>query len=206
MDQETRSRDKAISWATVYASSSNALHEDYYRHASQVGEILGKAGISIRYGGGGVGLMRAMADSAMSKGGYVHGVIPDFLNTVEHGHKSLPGLDVVSSMAERKQKMLENSDAVVALPGGSGTLEELFEVLTLKRLGKFLGPIVLVNTRGYYDRLSDLLNHIVGERFMAKGHLEMWSIINSPSELLAAFNAAPEWSSDARKFAAVRSS
>jgi len=204
MDQETETHAKAIRCATVYASSSNSLHEDYYRDASRVGEILGNAGIDIRYGGGGVGLMRAMADAALSSGGHVHGVIPDFLNTVEHGHKSLPRLDVVASMAQRKEKMLENSDAVVALPGGSGTLEELFEVLTLKRLGLFLGPIVLVNTRGYYDRLGHMLEYVIEEKFMANGHLEMWSIINEPSELLDAFSRAPAWSSSARSFAAVR--
>ena len=204
MDQETETHAKAIRCATVYASSSNSLHEDYYRDAARVGEILGSAGINIRYGGGGVGLMRAMADSAMSNGGHVHGVIPDFLNTVEHGHKSLPRLDVVESMAQRKAMMLENSDAVVALPGGSGTLEELFEVLTLKRLGKFLGPVVLVNTRGYYDKLNQLLEYIVNERFMGDGHLEMWSMINTPSELLDSFSKAPAWSESARSFAAVR--
>ena len=111
MDQETQTHAKAIRCATVYASSSNALHEDYYRDAQQVGEILGEASINIRYGGGGVGLMRAMADAALSKGAHVHGVIPDFLNTVEHGHKSLPQLDVVKTMAERKARMLEGSDA-----------------------------------------------------------------------------------------------
>ena len=204
MDQETKSHAKAIQCATVYASSSNALHEDYYRDASVIGDVLGGAGINIRYGGGGVGLMRAMADAAMARGGFVHGVIPDFLNTVEHGHKSLPRLDVVSTMAERKQKMLENSDAVIALPGGSGTLEELFEVLTLKRLGKFLGPIILVNTRGYYDRLGHMLEIVIQEKFMASGHLEMWSIIDDPSELLEAFNQATPWSSDAGSFAAVK--
>lgn len=204
MDQETQTHAKAIRCATVYASSSNALHDDYYRDAHQVGEILGKASINIRYGGGGVGLMRAMADAALSKGAHVHGVIPDFLNTVEHGHKSLPQLDVVKTMAERKERMLEGSDAVVALPGGCGTLEELLEVLTLKRLGQFLGPIVLVNTRGYYNRLAELLEHIVGERFMGNGHLKMWSVIGEPSELLAAFETAPAWSASARSFAAVR--
>ena len=106
MDQETRINARPIRCATVYASSSNSLHEDYYRDASAIGEILGSAGIDIRYGGGSVGLMRAMADAAMSKGGHVPGVIPDFLNTVEHGHKSLPSLDVVQTMAQRKQKML----------------------------------------------------------------------------------------------------
>lgn len=204
MDQETNSRARTIRCATVYASSSNSLHEDYYRDASLVGEILGGAGIGIRYGGGGVGLMRAMADSAMARGGHVHGVIPDFLNTVEHGHKSLPRLDVVQTMAQRKEKMLESSDAVVALPGGSGTLEELFEVLTLKRLGKFLGPVVLVNTRGYYDRLAQMLEYIVSERFMGDTHLKMWSMIEDPAGLLDAFEAAHAWSADAQKFAAVR--
>lgn len=204
MDQETQTHAKAIRCATVYASNSNALHEDYYRDAHQVGEILGEASINIRYGGGGVGLMRAMADAALSKGAHVHGVIPDFLNTVEHGHKSLPQLDVVKTMAERKARMLEGSDAVVALPGGCGTLEELLEALTLKRLGLFLGPIVLVNTRGYYNRLAELLEHIVGERFMGNGHLKMWSIIDEPSELLASFRTAPAWSASARSFAAVR--
>lgn len=204
MDQETGTSAKAIRCATVYASSSNALHEDYYRDAGIVGDVLGKAGIDIRYGGGGVGLMRAMADAAMARGGHVHGVIPDFLNTVEHGHKSLPRLDVVTSMAQRKQKMLENSDAVVALPGGSGTLEELFEVLTLKRVGQFLGPIVLVNTRGYYDRLGHMLEYVIEEKFMANGHLQMWSMIDEPSDLLKAFSEAATWSSEARKFAAVK--
>lgn len=204
MDKERQFHVGPIRCATVYASSSNALHEDYYRDARVVGEILGGSGIDIRYGGGGVGLMRAMADAALGKGGHVHGVIPDFLNTVEHGHKSLPSLEVVRSMAERKQKMLEGSDAVVALPGGSGTLEELFEVLTLKRLGQFLGPVVLVNTRGYYDRLADMLHHAIGENFMSGQHLRMWSVIDEPATLLSAFHAAPAWCEEARSFAAVR--
>ena len=204
MDQETQFHDGPIRCVTVYASSSNALHEDYYRDAQRVGEILGAAGIDVRYGGGGVGLMRAMADAALANGGHVHGVIPDFLNTVEHGHKSLPKLDVVRTMAERKQKMLEGSDAVISLPGGSGTLEELFEVLTLKRLGQFLGPVVLVNTRGYYDRVVEFLQHCIDEHFMGEGHLKMWSIIAEPDGLLEALRSAPGWSRSAKDFAAVR--
>lgn len=204
MDQETQACGGPIRCATVYASSSNALHEDYYRDAGIVGEVLGGAGIDIRYGGGGVGLMRAMADAALARGGHVHGVIPDFLNTVEHGHKALPRLDVVRTMAERKQKMLEGSGAVVALPGGSGTLEELFEVLTLKRLGQFLGPVVLINTRGYYTRMVELLQYSIGERFMSGEHLRMWSLVEDPATLLDAFRAAPAWSAEARSFASVR--
>ncbi|MFC1690122.1 TIGR00730 family Rossman fold protein [Pseudomonadota bacterium] len=189
---------------TVYASSSNALADSYYDAASRLGSVLGRAGVDIVYGGGGVGLMRDMADHALSEGAHVHGVIPDFLNTVEHGHKSLSRLEVVNDMRERKRRMLIDSDAVVSLPGGSGTFEELFEVLTLKRLGDFLGPIVLVNTRGYFDRFVGFLQHSVSERFMSERHLDMWSVVDQPEEVFEGMRSARKWSAEARKFAAVR--
>jgi uncharacterized protein (TIGR00730 family) len=198
--------DKApdhVKRVTVYASSSNALAESYYEAAARLGKVLGRAGLDIVYGGGGVGLMRAMADEALAEGAYVHGVIPDFLNTVEHGHQSLSRLEVVSDMRERKHRMVEDSDAVVSLPGGSGTFEEVFEVLTLKRLGQFLGPIVLVNTNNYFDRCIDFLRHSVSERFMSNRHLDMWSIVAEPEQVLDAMHSAKKWSAEARKFAAV---
>lgn len=193
-----------IQLVTVYASSSGALPPAYYEAAEQLGTWLGQAGLDIIYGGGGCGLMGAMADRALAEGAHVHGVIPDFLNTVEHGHNGLSRLDVVSDMRERKHRMIENSDAVIALPGGSGTLEEVFEVMTLKRLGQFLGPIILVNTHGYYDRLDAFLRHAVSERFMAEMHLDMWVTVNEPGQVIRALHEAEEWSADARKFAAVR--
>jgi uncharacterized protein (TIGR00730 family) len=189
---------------TVYASSSNALPDAYYDAAARLGAVLGRAGLGITYGGGGVGLMGVMADRALAAGASVRGVIPGFLNTVEHGHSSLEDLVVVADMRERKHRMLEESDAVVCLPGGSGTLEEVFEVITLKRLGQFLGPIVLINTLDYYDRLDAFLRHAVAERFMAERHLEMWSLVASPENVLRAFHEAPRWSAEARRFAAVR--
>lgn len=189
---------------TVYASSSNGLADSYYDAASRLGTALGRAGLDIVYGGGGVGLMRRMADSAMAEGAHVHGVIPHFLNTVEHGHDNLSQLEVVSDMRERKHRMIENSDAVVSLPGGSGTLEEVFEVLTLKRLGLFLGPVVLVNTNGYYNRFTDFLEHAIAERFMSERHLEMWSVVDEPEQVIGAMNTATAWTEDARRFAAVR--
>ena len=190
---------------TVYASSSNAIAVSYYEATVRLGRILGGAGLDIVYGGGGVGLMRAMADNALEAGAYVHGVIPGFLNTVEHGHKNLSQLEVVEDMRERKHRMLVGSDAVVSLPGGSGTFEEVFEVLTMKRLGKFLGPVVLVNTNNYFDRLVDFLEHSVSERFMSRLHLDMWSVIDEPEQVLGALSSAKAWSSDAFKFAAVSS-
>jgi uncharacterized protein (TIGR00730 family) len=199
--------DKApagITRVTVYASSSNALADEYYDAASRLGQLLGRAGLEIVYGGGGVGLMRAMADNALAAGAHVHGVIPQFLNTVEHGHKNLSRLEVVEDMRERKHRMIADSHAVISLPGGSGTFEELFEVLTLKRLGLFLGPVILVNTRGYYDRFVDFLQHSVRERFMSERHLEMWSLVDQPEQVLEALHHAPPWSTDARSFAAVQ--
>lgn len=189
---------------TVYASSSNGLAAVYYDAAERLGSVLGRAGLDIVYGGGGVGLMGAMADRALAEGAHVHGVIPGFLNTVEHGHGKLPRLDVVADMRERKHRMIEDSHAVIALPGGSGTLEELFEVITLKRLGQFLGPILMLNTNGYYDRLDAFLRNAVRERFMSDRHLEMWSMVDEPEDVPRALHDAAEWSADARQFAAVR--
>ena len=189
---------------TVYASSSNGLAPEYYEAAERLGAVLGRAGLGILYGGGGVGLMGAMANRAMAEGAHVHGVIPGFLNTVEHGHAGLSSLEVVSDMRERKERMIDGSDAVIALPGGSGTLEELLEVVTLKRLGRFLGPILMINTNGYYDRLADFLENAVRERFMAGKHLEMWSLVDQPEDTLRALHEAAAWSPEAREFAAVR--
>lgn len=204
MQIHAQSAPNRIKRVTVYASSSNALADEYYQAAARLGALLGKAGLQISYGGGGVGLMREIANSAMAEGAQVHGVIPHFLNTVEHGHDKLTSMEVVDDMRERKHRMLVGSHAVVSLPGGSGTFEELFEVLTLKRLGQFLGPVVLVNTRGYYDRFANFLTHSVAERFMSEQHLAMWSIVDEPEQVLQAMHDATEWSEDARKFAAVQ--
>ena len=204
VDMESREAPEAIKRVTVYASSSNALAESYYDAAARLGTVLGQAGVDIVYGGGGVGLMRAMADRALGEGAHVHGVIPDFLNTVEHGHKSLSRLEVVSDMRERKHRMLVDSDAVVSLPGGSGTFEEVFEVLTLKRLGVYVGPIVLVNTMGFYDRLLGFLEHSVSECFMGNEHADMWDVVNEPGEVVEALVNARPWSSEALQFANVR--
>ncbi len=201
---QTRLAPENVKRVTVYASSSNGLAESYYDAAARLGAVLGRAGVDIVFGGGGVGLMRSMADSALAQGAHVHGVIPGFLNTVEHGHKNLSRLEVVGDMRERKHRMIEDSDAVVTLPGGSGTFEEVFEVMTLKRLGQFLGPIVMVNTNNYFDRFVDFLEHSVAERFMSDLHMDMWSLVQEPEQVIEALHSAKSWSRDARKFAAVR--
>ncbi len=192
-----------VNTVTVYASSSAALKPVYYDAARRTGEILADAGMAVVYGAGGGGLMGSMADGALSRNGKVYGVVPQFLQDLELTHRSLTGLRIVSDMHKRKQLMLQDSDAVVTLPGGSGTYEELFEALTMKRLGRWVGPIVLVNTDGFYDGLLSFLQHSIEQRFMGSNHLKMWTVVDEPEQILAAIALAPAWDSDALQFANV---
>jgi uncharacterized protein (TIGR00730 family) len=131
-------------------------------------------------------------------------VIPKFMMELEWGHDDLTELHVVEDMRTRKHEMLTRSSAVVALPGGTGTLEELFEAITLKRLGLFLGPIVIVNTRGYYDPLIVQLSSAIDERFMDNRHKSMWTVVAGPDDVLPALDTAAAWGEDSRNFAVVR--
>jgi hypothetical protein len=188
----------------VYCASSSACDAVYHDVARRLGALLADRGYSIIYGGGAVGSMGALADGAVARGGKIVGVLPKFMQELEWGHTKLTELRVVEDMRVRKHMMLSESDGVVALPGGSGTLEELFEALTLKRLGLYTKPIVLVNTRNYFQPLIELLDHAIAERFMDRRHFEMWQIVDSPEQVPAALENAPPWSEAARDFAAVR--
>jgi uncharacterized protein (TIGR00730 family) len=163
--------------------------------------VLAEDGITIVYGGGSVGSMGVLADAALAAGGQLIGILPKFMNDLEWGHKSLTELRLVDDMHHRKRMMIEESDAVVALPGGSGTFEELLEAITWKRLGLYVGPIVIVNVRGFYEPLRDLLENAVKERFMDERHRQMWTFVDRPEEVLEAIRSAPEWSAEARTFA-----
>jgi uncharacterized protein (TIGR00730 family) len=187
----------------VYCASSRVCHPDYHAAARRLGRVLADSGFAINYGGGGVGSMGALADGAISRGGRVIGILPKFMQELEWGHKGLSELRLVEDLRTRKHLMLTESHAVVALPGGSGTLEELFEAVTLKRLGFYLNPIVLVNTRNYFDPLIKLLASAVAEGFMDERHPAMWQVVAEPEEVPAAIELAPAWSPEARKFAAL---
>ncbi len=187
----------SIRTVTVYAASSQALDPVYVDAAARLGTVMGRQGYRVVYGGGSHGLMGAMADAALAAGGQVHGIIPEFLTQVEQGHQGLTSLEVVADMRTRKARMLEGSDTVIALPGGCGTFEELFEAMTLKRLGQFLGPIVLVNTSNYYHTLLEFLHHSVSEHFMSQVHLDMWQTVKEPEDVPGALEQAKPWSSRA---------
>ena len=188
----------------VYCASSQRCDAAYHAAAHRVGGVLAEHGYAIVYGGGAKGSMGAVADGALACGGRVRGILPRFMQDLEWGHPQLTELRIVEDLRVRKHLMLSESHGVVALPGGCGTLEELFEALTLKRLGLYVHPIVLLNTNGYFKPLVELLRHAVAERFMGERHLDMWQVVGEPEEIPHALATAPPWSEDAREFAAVR--
>jgi uncharacterized protein (TIGR00730 family) len=188
----------------VYCASSQRCDAAYHDAARELGAVLADHGFSIVYGGGAVGSMGALADGALARGGNIVGVLPRFMQELEWGHPRLTELRIVEDMRARKHAMLSQSHGLVALPGGSGTLEELFEAITLKRLGLYLYPIVLVNTRNFFAPLVTLLEHAVAERFMNRRHLEMWQLVSRPADVPDALTKAAPWPADARSFATVQ--
>ena len=188
----------------VYAASSARIDETFHADARALGEALARAGSRIVYGGGSQGLMGSLADGALSAGGEVVGILPKFMADLEWGHPGLTQLELVEDMRERKHRLLTGSDAVVALPGGCGTLEELFEAITLKRLGLYFNPILLLNTRGFYAPLQRFMESVIGERFMNPEHAAMWSLVDRVEDVLPAIAATPRWREDARNYAVVR--
>jgi uncharacterized protein (TIGR00730 family) len=196
--------DTAERIVCVYCASSETANPVYRQAAERLGAVLARGGCTVIYGGGGSGSMRALADGALSAGGRVVGILPSFMAELEWAHPDLSQLEIVEDMRARKHRMLTGSDGVVALPGGTGTFEELFEALTLKRLGLYLNPIVLVNTRRFFDPLLEALEAAVRERFMDDRHRRMWQVVREPEEVLTALATAERWDESARAFAVPR--
>ena len=175
----------------VYCGSSSRV-DAIYRDASRtLGSILAAAGIELIYGGGRVGLMGILADAVLAGGGRVTGIIPAHLHDAEVGHHGISELLVVGSMHERKRLMFERSDAFVALPGGLGTLDETFEILTWKQLRLHDKPIVIVDVGGYWRKLLALIDQIVDEGFAAPGILGHFQTVERVEDVLPAISAAP---------------
>lgn len=187
----------------VFCASSRQVDSIYLKAAYRLGAILARESITVVYGGGAVGLMGELANGAMAEGGKVIGIIPEFMYDLKWGYDGITELKIVKDMSERKKLVMDGSDAIVALPGGCGTFEELFEALTMKRLGFYLNPIILVNVNGFYDSLIVLLERSIAEKFMDTRHREMWSVVDRPEEVLEAINNAPQWQSTARYFASL---
>lgn len=192
-----------ISSVCVYCASSTKIAPVYFEAATKLGMLLGERKLRLINGAGSIGLMCAVSDATLAAGGTATGVIPRFM--VEQGwhHPELTELIEVESMHERKQLMADLSDAVIALPGGCGTLEELLEIITWKQLGLYLNPVVILNINHYFDPLLAMLRLAVDEQFMRAQHAEMWAVAETPEEAVELIYSLPAWDKEIRKFAAI---
>lgn len=171
----------------VFCGSSSGKAAHYAEEAAAVGALLAERGLGVVYGGGQVGLMGVVADAALAAGGEAIGVIPKHLMRAEIAHHGLTELHVVEDMHERKATMAALSDGFLALPGGAGTLEELFEVWTWAQLGLHAKPVGLVDIGGYYTKLGEFIDHMVEEGFLNVPSRELVTIDSDPAALLDAF-------------------
>ena len=187
----------------IYCASSSKVAQEYNDIAYELGALLAREGITAITGAGSIGLMSQVEDGALENGGKAIGVIPRFM--VEQGwhHTGLTDLHITESMHSRKELMAELSDAVIALPGGCGTMEELCEIITWKQLGLYLNPIVILNINGYYDPLIAQLAKAVEEHFMGELHSRIWSVATTPAEAIEIIRSTPRWNSEVRKYAAL---
>jgi len=154
----------------VFASSSSRIDKRYAEAAAELGRLFARARMNVIYGGGGIGLMGVMADAVIENNGSITGVIPSFMNDEGWGNPRIKDMIVTTDMGDRKKNMFARADAVVALPGGIGTLEELTEAITLKQLGLFKGPVVILNTLNFYRSFIDFLEHMVVGNFLRREH------------------------------------
>ena len=174
---------KKIKSVCVYCASSSKINPRYFEAARETGRLLAQNGMRCVCGAGNQGLMGTLADSVLENGGEVLGVIPRFMIDEGWCHKGLTETIVTADMHERKERMAQEADAVIALPGGCGTMEELFEIITWKQLGLFLNPI--------------------GENFMRQEHARMWQVAQTPQEAVDAIQNMPVWDKNIRKIAAI---
>jgi uncharacterized protein (TIGR00730 family) len=178
---------RAMERLCVFCGSRPGAHPDYVRAAEELGRALAERGIGLVFGGGSVGLMGAVADALLDAGGAATGVIPQRLVDREIAHPGVADMRVVDSMTERKALMAELADGFVVLPGGTGTLDELFEVFTWAQLGLHAKPIGLLDARDYWARLVGFLDHAVEERFLPVEHRERLLVEQRAEALLEAF-------------------
>ena len=194
---------KDIKSIAVYCASSNKVRASFVEAAETLGAIFASHGIRLIYGDGGIGLMAAVAKGVLDAGGEAIGVIPRFM--VEQGWNNPRSTKtiVTETIHERKATICNISDAMVALPGGIGTFEELLECLTWKQLGLHNNPVVILNMDGYYDRLLSCIDLMVEEQMMRPIHKDMYVVVSTPEEVLPAILGGPEWDPSTRRLAAI---
>jgi len=175
----------------VYCGASERGDPRHLDAAEALGRLAAERGVGIVFGGGDVGMMGAVADGALAAGGVVTGVIPEILAAREVAHRGVTEMIVVKSMHARKQRMFELSDAFCILPGGLGTLDEAFEILTWKQLSLHDKPVILLNLESYWNPLVRLLDHLVATKYASPRHIHMWQVVTKIEDVFDAVSAAP---------------
>lgn len=192
-----------VSSISVYCASSSKIDPAYMEEAYKVGQLLARAGITLINGAGNMGLMKASSDGCLEAGGRAVGIIPGFMIAEGWCHQGMSEIIETPDMHIRQQKMAEAGDAAIVLPGGCGSMAELFELITWKQLGLYLKPIVILNTNGYYDALLQQLEQAAEEQFMRKEHLQIWRVAQTAEEAVQLATSTPMWDTNVRRFAAV---
>ena len=187
----------------VYCASSSQVKQVYFDEAYRLGQLLAQEQIGVVYGDGGIGLMGALAKGVLAEKGEITGVIPQFMVDEGWNNPASTRTIVVQTMHERKAKIADLADAMVALPGGIGTFEELLECLTWKQLGLHTKPVVILNTCGYYDSLLAAIDRMVAEHFIRPVHKEMFAVVNTAEEVIPALLNAKPWDKSTRRDAAL---
>ncbi len=182
---------EAIKTVCVYCGSSAHVSDVYKQATVELGTYLSQQGVGVVYGGGRVGLMGLLADTVVENKGSVIGIIPEYLVYKEIQHEHLTEMHVVDSMHTRKRMMVDKSDAFIILPGGFGTLDEAFEIMTWRQLGMHQKPVVFLNVNNYWDKLFDLVDHIATEKFSGAESRNLFSIAETMADLPKALSAAP---------------
>jgi uncharacterized protein (TIGR00730 family) len=183
---------KDLNSICVYCGSSSRVSDTYKDAAHLLGMLIGQSGRQLVYGGGRVGLMGIVADAAIAAGGSVVGIIPEHIQVLEVEHTGLTELLVVDSMHTRKRLMVDRSDAFVVLPGGLGTLDETFEILTWKQLHLHDKPVVVANIDGYWDPFEALLDHMIAQGFAQPAHRKLFGVVTRVEDVLPALARQPE--------------
>jgi len=165
--------------------------------------LLARARMDVVYGGGGIGLMKMLADAILESNGTITGIIPAFMKEEGWDHPEVKNMIITPDMGERKRLMFSMANAVVALPGGIGTLEELTEAITLKQLGLFKGPIIILNTLNYYKSFIDFLDNMISGHFLRHEHKNMWEIADTPEDILTYLSQKDKWILDPRSIAKI---
>ena len=193
-----------ISKVSVFCSSSSLAKEVYRDAARDLATLLVENNILVQYGGGDVGLMGHLADTVIERKGKIRGIIPEFMVKEGWKHHGVKDMEIVETMSERKRIIMTDTDGIITLAGGFGTLEELSEAITLKQLGLINIPIIILNTNGFYDELFNFFRRMSTENLIRDEHHKIWKEVKLPGEVITQLFNTPKWDSgQARKRAAI---